>query len=424
MSSVEGIPSYVLQNMAMIQENLKSVMADNVGIGSSNSEFDSFLDSAIGDIKSTFSDSGFEDNVRYVNGAYDLPGTSGNTSSKFNPSELMRNTQVGEKPNLSNQESTETVKKAYDSLLNGDMAEQLSPKIASLDSKPSVDKVDKLKNVSSNNTSLITDEEFFDAESLTPQQITDILKRKGSPYAYQTFEGGKSIGQLIYDECRDAGSVQKGPNTLNPALIISIMGAESSFGTDNRARKDNPFNIRLNGSFDKVKTVEQSLNIAVNTMYNWAVNRPANSKLSYLDYAGDKYCEDYTKEWKPNVEKYFTEFTVLNSSPSVANKVEDQKTKLLNQMVSSLSNSNPMLKGMNMENLMKSATVATGQGNQAQDQMIAALSSANNPMLKGIDIQALMKSASQNGVGQNMMANMNMMPGLNPSSMMEEENDQ
>ena len=224
MSSVEGIPSYVLQNMAMIQENLKSVMADNVGIGSSNSEFDSFLDSAIGDIKSTFSDSGFEDNVRYVNGAYDLPGISGNTSSKFNPSELMRNAQVGEKPNLSNEESTETVKKAYDSLLNGDMAEQLSPKIASLDSKPSVDKIDKLKNVSSNNTSLITDEEFFDAESLTPQQITDILKRKGSPYAYQTFEGGKTIGQLIYDECHDAGSVQKGSNTLNPALIILFSG--------------------------------------------------------------------------------------------------------------------------------------------------------------------------------------------------------
>lgn len=394
MSSIEGIPSYVLQNMAMIQENMKSVMADNVGIGSANSEFDSFLDSAIGDMKSTFSDSGFEESgVIYRNNAYDsMPGISGN-SAKSNQADLMRELQTGNQQKqviggIASPESTETVKKAYDSLLNGDMAEQLAPQIASIQNQSMIE---KLKNISKtgNNTSLITDEEFFDAESLTPGQITDILKRKGSPYAYQTFEGGKTIGQLIYDECHNAGSLEKGKNTLNPALVLSIMGAESSFGTDIKARKSNPFNIRMNGSFDSVKSVEQSLNIAVNTMYNWAVNRPANSKLSYLDYAGDKYCEDYSKEWKPNVEKYFTEFTIGSSSPALLDtKQDDAKTKLINQMMSSLSNSN----------------------------------SGANPMLKGMNMEALMQSTTdQNSPGQNILNNANMIPGLNTSSMLEED---
>ncbi len=390
MSYVEGIPSYVLQNMNMIQENIKSVMADNIGLGGSNIEFDSFLDSAIGDMKSTFSNSSFDGSVVYRDNAYDsLPGVAGN-SSKFTQAEVINNIQTGKNSALTNPESTESVKDAYESLLNGDMAEKLSPQLApQILSSENKSMLDKLKNITSkNNTSLVTDEEFFDAESLTPQQITDILKRKGSPYAYQTFEGGRTIGQLIYDECHDAGSLQKGKNTLNPALIIAVMGAESSFGTDSKANKTNPFNIRVNGSFNSVKSVEESLNMAVNTMYNWAVNRPANSKLSYLDYAGDKYCEDYTKEWKPNVEKYFTEFTVSNPATIGATQ-EDQKTKLLNQMLSSLSNSsaNPMLKGLNIETLMKAT---------------------NN----------------QNSPEQNILANANMITGLNPSSMLEEDSGQ
>lgn len=386
MTSVSGIPSYVLQNMSMIQENLKSVMADNIGVGGSKADFDSFLESAIGDMDSTFSDIGF-DGISYRDKAYDaMPGVSGN-ATQFDAGELMKDIQTGNKPNITNPESKAVVDKAYSSLLNGDMAKQLSPQIASATANDETKSVlDKLKNITSgNNTSLVTDEEFFDANSLTPAQITDLLKKKGSPYAYQTFEGGKSIGQLIYDECHKAGSVEKGSNTLNPALVLAIMGAESSFGTDSRTHKNNPFNIRINGSFDNVKSFEQSLNMAVNTMYNWAVNRPQNSKVSFLDYAGDKYCEDYTKDWKPNVEKYFTEFSVLNPIAS-QKKEENQKTQLLNQMVSSLGNSNPMLKGMNMESLMKTAT-------------------------------------NQEGGEQNILSNLNLVSGLQSSAMMEESGE-
>lgn len=401
MTYVEGIPSYVIQNMSMIRENLKNVMADNMGVGGSKEDFESFLDSAIGDIDSTFSDSGFEDNVSYRNSAYgsfSMPGVSGNSIRGQSPqiTNLQNDIQTG-KQELSNPTAptlpeAKVVDNAYESLLKGDLAKNLSPeitsKLASIAGNENKNIIEKLKETatSSNNTSLVTDEEFFDAESLTPSQITEILKKKGSPYAYQTYEGGKTIGQVIYDECHKAGSVEKGPNTLNPALIIAIMGAESSFGTDKKAFKNNPFNIRINGTFDNVKSFEQSLNMAVNTMYNWAVNRPANSKLSFLDYAGDKYCEDYTKEWKPNVEKYFTEFTVLN--PTLAkNNDEDQKTKLLNQMISTLGNTSPMMKGMNLQTLMKMG--ATGQSTDKTPE-------------------------------ENVLSNLNMVSGLNPSSMLED----
>jgi hypothetical protein len=389
MTYISGIPSYVLQNMSMIQENLKSVMADNIGIGGAKEDFDSFLNSAIGDISSTFSDVGFDDNVKYTNNAYDsMPGVSGNTA-RMSTSQLMNEIQTGKQElNTPTLPESKLVDNAYDSILKGDLAKNLSPeiasKLASISGNENNTMLDKLKSITTNNnTSLVTDEEFFDAESLTPNQITSILKKKGSPYAYQTFEGGKSIGQLIYDECHKAGSTEKGSNTLNPAIIIAIMGAESSFGTDKKTNKNNPFNIRINGSFDNVKNFEQSLNMAVNTMYNWAVNRPANSKLSYLDYAGDKYCEDYTKEWKPNVEKYFTEFTVLN--PAITqNKEDEQKNKLLSQMVSTLSNTNPMLKGMNLETLMKT-------------------------------------SNSQQNLDQNVLSNLNLVSGLNPTAAFEED---
>ncbi|MFN8576481.1 MAG: hypothetical protein U0354_06465 [Candidatus Sericytochromatia bacterium] len=390
MAYIEGIPSYVLQNMSMIQDNLKSVMADNLRIGGAKEDFDSFLESAIGDMSSTFSDIGFDDGVVYSKNAYDsMPGVSGNTTRLSNQ-QLMNELQTGKKDlNSPTLPEAKIVDKAYDSILKGDLAKNLSPeissKLASIAGNENKNLIDKLKNIgSSNNTSLVTDEEFFDAEALTPNQITEILKKKGSPYAYQTFEGGKSIGQLIYDECHKAGSVEKGSNTLNPALIISIMGAESSFGTDKKTHKNNPFNIRINGSFENVKSFEQSLNMAVNTMYNWAVNRPENSKLSYLDYAGDKYCEDYTKDWKPNVEKYFTEFTVLN--PSIASKKEeDHKSKLLDQMVSTLGTSNPMLKGMNLETLLKTSNT------------------------KNID--------------QNMLSNINLVSGASPSVELEDSEE-
>lgn len=402
MTYVEGIPSYVIQNMSMIRENLKSVMADNIGIGGSKEDFESFLDSAIGDMNSTFSDSGFEDNVSYRNNAYGslpMPGVAGNSprNNSVPLSNIQNDIQTGKQelnnPVLPTLPESKVVDNAYDSILKGDLAKNLSPeltsKLASIAGNENKNMIEKLKGLSSisNNTSLVTDEEFFDAKSLTPAQITEILKKKGSPYAYQTYEGGKTIGQLIYDECHKAGTVEKGPNTLNPALVIAIMGAESSFGTDKKAFKNNPFNIRINGTFDNVKTFEQSLNMAVNTMYNWAVNRPANSKLSYLDYAGDKYCEDYTKDWKPNVEKYFTEFTVLNPSTLAKNNDEDQKTKLLNQMISTLGNSNPMLKGMNLETLIKMGS--TGQN------------SDKNPE-------------------ENVLSNLNMLSGINPSSMFED----
>src|SRR5690606_13304352 len=117
------------------------------------------------------------------------------------------------------------------------------------------------------------------AEALTPHQITEILKQKGSPYAYREYEGGKSIGQLIYDACHNAGTINKGPGTVNPAMILAILGAETGFGTDPKIiNKENPFNIRIDGSFQNVDNFASSLKIAVNTMYNWAMNRPSGSQ--------------------------------------------------------------------------------------------------------------------------------------------------
>ncbi len=361
-SSIDGIPSYVLQNIASIQDNINSIMADAARIGGARVKFDNFLEDALGNISTTFSDD-FDsfDNIRIIGNPYQttspaMPGVSGNQGAAPDINEIINNQN---NKNVSNAESTEVVKKAYDSLLNGQMANLLAPNAAaSTDNNSLIERLKKLNSVGSldKNTSLVTDEEFFDAESLTPTQITEILKKKGSPYAYQTYEGGRTIGQLIYDECHRAGTAEQGPHTVNPALIISIMGAESGFGTDPKAVKNNPFNVRLNGSFHNVPNLETSVNMAVNTMYNWAISRPKDSKVSFLDYAGDKYCENYLEKWKPNVEKYFLEFSIANQKPEIVNSISgnelDQKQKMASQILSSI---NPGLsnKGLNIDSLLK-----------------------------------------------------------------------
>ena len=160
------------------------------------------------------------------------------------------------------------------------------------------------------NGEVISDQQFYNAEALTADQIDKILTEKGSPFANRTYSNNRTVGQLIYDLCHKAGtSNEGGSHTINPSLILSIMGAESSFGKDPQNVAENPFNIRIGGSFDKVGNFEDSLKIAINTMYNWSQARPQDSQVSLFDFSGDKYCEDYTKVWKPNVEKFYQEFS-------------------------------------------------------------------------------------------------------------------
>jgi hypothetical protein len=157
------------------------------------------------------------------------------------------------------------------------------------------------------NQGVISDAEYFNADALTPEQIDQILQEKGSPYAGRRYTDGKTAGQLIWDKAHNSGTTAEGPHTLNPAVLLGIMGAETEFGKTGWGAT-NPFDIRLNGSFDSVKAFEQSLSIAANTMYNWAMARPAGSTTSYFDYAGNYYCENYKQTWKPNVEGLYKEF--------------------------------------------------------------------------------------------------------------------
>jgi hypothetical protein len=386
-SSIEGIPSYVLQNMASIQDNINGIIAENIKNGGAKVDFGNFLGSALDDITAPFGDDGFDettfDSPYQAGGA---PGLASNRGNTANAAALV-NKQIAPAQNVANPQSAAVVKKAYDSLLNGDMAQQLSPMVASADKNSLAERLKKLASPGAldKNTSLVTDDEFYDAETMTPGQITEVLKKKGSPYANQTFEGGKTIGQLIYDACHEAGTVPQGSHTINPALMLAVMGAESGFGTDPKSVRNNPFNIRLNGSFQNVPNLETSLNMAVNTLYNWSKDRPANSRLSLLDYAGDKYCENYTEKWKPNVEKYFLEISLQSShdtNQTAVNPEPDQKQKLMTQMLSSLGTG-----------------LTGGEGGQ------------------GMNIDALLKMATNKDGADNVLANANMLSGMGVSGM-------
>lgn len=152
----------------------------------------------------------------------------------------------------------------------------------------------------------IDDRSFYNGQAMTPEQIDRFLREKNSPFAEQRFEGGKTAGQLIWEVCQQTGDPKTGgPHQVNPAMLLAIMGAETSFGRDGTWSKTNPFSIRLQGSFDRVRDFPTSLRIAANTMYNWAQARPADSPVSLFDFAGSHYCEDYQETWKPNVEKFF-----------------------------------------------------------------------------------------------------------------------
>jgi hypothetical protein len=152
----------------------------------------------------------------------------------------------------------------------------------------------------------IADAAYYDGRAMTPEQIDQFLRDKRSPFADQRFDGGKTAGQLIWEASQTAGGATgNGPRSINPAILVAIMGAETSYGRDGHWSKTNPFSIRLNGDFGNVKDFQSSLRIAAKTMYNWAQDRPANSHESLFDYAGRHYCENYEVEWKPNVEKFY-----------------------------------------------------------------------------------------------------------------------
>lgn len=379
--------------MAIVHANIKSIMAQANQIGGAKIDFGDILDSSFS------SDTGFEPfntvSASFGKNKVIAPGSSSNTGIPLQ--EVMNNLNS----NKFNPEAKSSIKNAYESLLNGDTAKNLAPFIAGLDKNNVLDKIKNLNRIGGQNTSIITDEEFFDAESLTPSQITDILKKKGSPYAYRTYEGGKSIGQLIYDACHDAGTVEEGSHTLNPAMVMAIMGAESGFGTNPKV-EGNPFNIRLNGKFENVRNFEKSLEIAVNTMYNWAKNRPEDAKVSLLDYAGDKYCEDYQTEWKPNVEKYFLEFTVnkeINNNlgkiplpPNVENMVGNLAPSLMSNLgaISNAAGNG----GLNIASLMK---MVTGSQNKADNQGFSEDMNMDMNLLNSANTLSLIDDLDING---------------------------
>jgi hypothetical protein len=152
----------------------------------------------------------------------------------------------------------------------------------------------------------IADAAYYDGRAMTPVQIDQFLRDKHSPFADQRYDDGKTAGQLIWETCQSAGGAGgNGPRSINPAMLLAIMGAETSYGRDGHWSKTNPFSIRLNGSFDNVRDFPTSLRVAAKTMYNWAQDRPANSDETLFDYAGRHYCENYQVEWKPNVEKFY-----------------------------------------------------------------------------------------------------------------------
>lgn len=165
----------------------------------------------------------------------------------------------------------------------------------------------------STRSGIIDDAAFFDSQAMSPAQIDQFLRDKRSPFADRSFDG-KTAGQLIWETSQQAGDAKYGGNhRINPAMLLAIMGAESSFGRDGARGQTNPFSIRLNGSFDTVKDFRTSLRLAADTMYNWAQSRPADSRVSLFDYAGSHYCEDYQLEWRPNVEKFYRQAMGLDS---------------------------------------------------------------------------------------------------------------
>ncbi|MFN8673485.1 MAG: hypothetical protein U0457_15550 [Candidatus Sericytochromatia bacterium] len=377
--SVNELPSYVQQNLAMVQDNIKSIISETSQISGTN--VSGVYDSVFNDILTTMSDAEFSSFS---------PSTTKNTSYAGASGNIPSSNQVSEYINSQNKFSTEkdmAIKKAYDSLMNGEAANNNS-KIVSAeenDKNNLIEKINTLKNRAFDKDAvLITDKDFFNSTALSAKEIDNILAKKGSPYANQKFNG-MTIGELIYKECQSAGTIQEGNHKLNPALVLSIMGAESSFGKDPKANKTNPFNIRVDGSFSKVTDLPTSLNMAVNTMYNWAMSRPENSKTSFFDFAGDKYCENYTEKWKPNVEKYFLEFTLNEQIASTkipsAPKIPQQPdmTSILSSM-SGLSNGGKAGGLMNMSTMMN--MINSNKGNIPIDKMSLLSSMSPSSMIE------------------------------------------
>lgn len=302
---LESIPSSIRQNLLDIRTNLINASSTNNSIGTRNSNLSVSFDNLL---HSTFKES----EPAFIS-ISSPPESTMPPLPSYEPSEGYKNfieenilNENFNQQNLSQINETRRIMEQNTKLSGIQHLLKLNPNL--------------LKDIQNE---IISDQEFYNAESLTPEQIDQILKEKKSPFADRTY-GGKTVGQLIYDMVHNAGTIPTGPHTINPALILAIMGAESNFGTDPKNVPENPFNIKINGRFDRITDFEESLKIAVNTMYNWAQNRPIGSNESLFDYAGKHYCENYQIVWKPNVEKFYTEFITKDKlAKSGLNMVSD-----------------------------------------------------------------------------------------------------
>lgn len=390
MTFIDKIPDHVINNMSYIQDNLRSIVTENLALSGSDIPKESILSSTFSDIISTFSDadtmgSSFGKSPKMNMNS--VAGVNGNRAD-FTMEQMIRERNLASQQQLNSISpvQNEKIDDAYKSLLNGE-SENIPSPLSNITGVKEIDLMEKLNKIKSidSSASLVTDDEFFNAEALKPAQINEILKKKNSPYAYQKFDG-KTVGELIYEECHKAGTPQSsGPKTINPAMIIAIMGAESGFGTDPASNKSNPFNIRVNGSFDKVTNFKDSLSMAVNTMYNWGVDKPKDTKVSTFDYAGDKYCENYTEKWKPNVEKYYLEFSIGDTS------IEASKQKLMSEI---LSQSKLNSKGLNMNALLQMSN-PSGVNGETGDNLIS-----NMTMTAMNSLSALSKTSSSGESGE------------------------
>lgn len=278
-----AIPEHVQRNLASIQADLvRGWQTIASGNPSGSQGFDGFLNAAVGRARDMVAPP-----PASLPGFMPLDGGDASAASPGLQAFMAGLRQPYAAPQLQSQQASVVDRASSGALMPGFQAYQAQA--------PALD-----------GSTPIADAAYYDGRAMTPEQIDQFLRDKHSPFADQRYDGGKTAGQLIWEASQTAGDAGgNGPRAINPAILVAIMGAETSFGRDGHWSKTNPFSIRLNGNFDNVQDFRTSLRVAAKTMYNWAQDRPATSDESLFDYAGRHYCEDYQVEWKPNVEKFY-----------------------------------------------------------------------------------------------------------------------